>query len=315
MTDSSRSLLQALTAYLIWGCFALFFYQLQHIPPTEVLLHRIVWACVFVAVVLTLSRRWNNVREALGKPRLLLQLFASSLLIATNWVVYIWSVGIGDAVGASLGYFISPLIGIALGVWVLKERILPYQIIALSLAVVGVSYKVFGANQVPWAALALALSFGLYGLIRKQTAVDTVTGLMLESLLLLPFALGYWLWLAWNGEQHFSLSIDGLLLISAGIITALPLMAYAAAARHLSLVILGFTFYLAPSLQLLTGVFILGEPFDGHQQITFSFIFAGLITLTGGAILRQYRIGKLVKVNTNINANTNGLRALPCDSR
>ncbi|MEH6472544.1 MAG: EamA family transporter RarD [Halopseudomonas sp.] len=297
MTDFSRSLLQALIAYLIWGCFALFFHQLQHIPAIEVLLHRLVWASVFVAVVLTLSRRWNTVRDALGKPKLVLQLFASSLLIATNWVVYIWSVGVGDAVGASLGYFISPLIGIALGVWVLKERILPYQMIALSLAVVGVSYKVFGTHQVPWAALVLAFSFGLYGLIRKQTAVDTVTGLMIESLLLLPFALGYWLWLVWNGEQHFSLSIDGLLLVSAGILTALPLLAYAAAARHLSLVILGFMLYLAPSLQLLTGVFILGEPFDVHQQVTFSFIFAGLIVLTGGAIFRQHRVRKVARAD------------------
>jgi chloramphenicol-sensitive protein RarD len=252
---------------------------------------------VFVAVVLTLSRRWNNVRDALAKPRLVLQLLASSLLIASNWIIYIWSVGIGDAVGASLGYFISPLVGISLGVWVLKERILPYQIVALSLAVIGVSYKVFGTDQMPWAALGLAFSFGLYGLIRKQTAVDTVTGLMIESLLLLPFALGYWLWLAWNGEQHFSLSADGLLLMSAGIITALPLLAYAAAARHLSLIILGFMLYLAPSLQLLTGVFILGEPFDGHQQITFSFIFAGLIVLTCGAMWRQHRAGKVADVN------------------
>lgn len=295
MTDYSRSILQAFIAYLMWGCFALFFHQLQHIPPTEVLLHRLVWACVFVAVVLTLSRRWHNVRTALRKPKLLLQLFASSLLIATNWMVYIWSVGIGDAVGASLGYFISPLVGIALGVWVLKERLHPYQIVALSLAVIGVSYKVFAAHQIPWAALTLAISFGLYGLIRKQTAVDTVTGLMLESLLLLPFALGYWLWLAWHGDQHFGLSTDGLLLMSAGILTALPLLAYASAARHLSLVILGFMFYLAPSLQLLTGVFILDEPFDLHQQITFSFIFAGLIVFTGGAIIRQHRVGKLAR--------------------
>ena len=191
--------------------------------------------------------------------------------------------------GASLGYFISPLIGIALGIWVLKERILPYQAIALSLAVAGVGYKILGANQVPWASLALGFSLGLYGLIRKQTAVDTVTGLMLESLLLLPFALGYWLWITVNGEQNFSLSMDGILLVSAGILTALPLLAYAAAARHLSLVILGFMLYLAPSLQPLTGVFILDEPFDIHQQITFSFIFAGLIVLTGGAIFRQHR--------------------------
>ncbi len=300
MTDFSRSMLQALIAYLIWGCFALFFHQLQHIPATEVLLHRLVWASVFVAIVLTLSRRWNTVRDALAKPKLLLQLFASSLLIATNWGVYIWSVGIGDAVGASLGYFISPLIGIALGVWVLKERILPYQLIALSLAVTGVSYKVLGAHQVPWAALSLAFSFGLYGLIRKQTAFDTVTGLMIESLLLLPFALSYWLWLAWNGEQHFSLSSDGLLLVSAGILTALPLLAYAAAARHLSLVVLGFMLYLAPSLQLLSGVFILGEPFDTDQQITFSFIFAGLIILTGGAIFRQHRASKVTKIDSGL---------------
>ncbi|MFT5721188.1 MAG: chloramphenicol-sensitive protein RarD [Motiliproteus sp.] len=293
MTDVSRSLIQALGAYLIWGCFALFFHQLQHIPATEVLLHRLVWASVFVAVVLTLSRRWNTVYVALRKPRLVLQLFASSLLIATNWGVYIWSVSIGDAVGASLGYFISPLIGIALGVWVLKERLLPYQAFALSLAVIGVGYKIVGGHQVPWTALILATSFGLYGLIRKQTAVDTVTGLMIESLLLLPFALAYWLWLAWHGEQHFSLSSDGLLLVSAGILTALPLLAFAAAAKHLSLVVLGFMLYIAPSLQLLSGVFILGEPFGIDQQITFGFIFAGLIVITGGALLQQQRASRL----------------------
>lgn len=289
MTDFSRGILLALFAYLIWGCFALFFHQLKHIPATEVLLHRVVWASVFVALVLTLSRRWKHVYEAFRQPKLILNLFASALLIATNWVIYIASVAGGDAVGASLGYFISPLIGIALGVWVLRERILPYQAIAIGLAVAGVSYKIFGAHQIPWSALALGLSFGLYGLIRKKTAIDTVTGLMLESLLLLPFALGYWLWLGWNNEQHFSLSSDGLLLIAAGVLTALPLLAYAAAAHRLSLVILGFMLYLAPSLQLLTGVFILGEPFGADQQITFSFILAGLMVLTLGALLRQRR--------------------------
>ncbi|MFT6914989.1 MAG: chloramphenicol-sensitive protein RarD [Motiliproteus sp.] len=289
MTDVSRSLLQAFGAYLTWGCFALFFHQLQHIPATEVLLHRLVWASLFVAIVLTLSRRWHTVRAALRKPRLVLQLFASSLFIATNWGVYIWSVSIGDAVGASLGYFISPLIGIALGVWVLKERLLPYQALALSLAVIGVGYKIVGGHQIPWAALILATSFGLYGLIRKQTAVDTVTGLMIESLLLLPFALAYWLWLAWHGEQHFSLSSDGLLLVSAGVLTALPLLAFAAAAKHISLVVLGFMLYIAPSLQLLTGVYILGEPFGIDQQITFGFIFTGLLVITGGALLQKQR--------------------------
>jgi chloramphenicol-sensitive protein RarD len=297
VTDFSRGIVLALTAYLIWGSFAVFFHQLQHIPATEVLLHRVVWSTVFVTIVLTLSRRWKHVGEAFGTPRLILSLFASSLLIATNWGVYIWSISVGDAVGASLGYFISPLIGAALGIWILKERILPYQVIAIVLAIVGVGYKIFGADQIPWAALILGLTFGLYGLIRKQTDVDTVTGLMLESLLLLPFALTYWVWLVWNGRQHFTLSTDGLLLILAGILTALPLLAYAAAARQLSLIILGLMLYLAPSLQLLSGVFILGEPFDIDQQITFGFILAALIILTGGALFRQRRAVKASKIS------------------
>lgn len=289
MTDFSRGIVLALIAYLLWGSFALFFHQLRHIPATEVLLHRVVWSAVFVAVVLTISRRWNYVREAFAKPRLLLSLFASALLIATNWGVYIWLVSIGDAVGGSLGYFIAPLIGVSLGVLVLKERILPYQAIAIGLATAGVGYKIFGAHQIPWAALTLGFTFGLYGLIRKQTNVDSVTGLMLENLLLLPFALAYWAWISINGTQHFAPSSDGLLLILAGILTALPLLAYAAAARHLSLVVLGLMLYLAPSLQLISGVLILGEPFGVDQLITFGLIWASLIILSGGALLRRRR--------------------------
>ncbi|WP_028468808.1 EamA family transporter RarD [Neptunomonas japonica] len=287
MTESNRGLLLALFAYSMWGSFVLFFSLLKHIPATEVLLHRVIWSFLFVAIILTLTKHWGRAKAALLNRRLVLALFCSSLLIATNWGLYIWAVSVNRAVDASLGYFINPLVAICLGVIFFKESLAVYQKVAILVASLGVAYKIIGMGELPWIALTLAISFGLYGLVRKKTQIDTVTGLMLETILLLPFAAAYWLWLLFQGEQHFSINTDGALLILAGVLTALPLLAFSAAAHRLSLTLLGFMTYLAPTLQLLSAVLILDEPFDDGDLITFSMIWLALLIFSGGAIWRR----------------------------
>ncbi|WP_027859024.1 EamA family transporter RarD [Marinobacterium jannaschii] len=286
MNQDNKGLTYALTAYLIWGSFALFFHLLRHIPSAEVLAHRIIWSFVLVAVILSLKSNWHAVLRALRDRSLLLRLIASSLLIAINWLVYIWAVSQGRIIDSSLGYFINPLVSVLLATMFLKESLSRAQLIAVVLALVGVIYQVLVSGSLPWIALVLAFSFGTYGLIRKQTAVDTVTGLMVETLVLLPLALGYWLWLLGTDTNHFDAAANGLLLIAAGIMTAVPLLAFAAAAKHLSLTVLGFMIYIAPSLQFLSGVFILGDELSTQRLISFCFIWLALIIFSVDTIRR-----------------------------
>lgn len=287
MSDTTKGLALALTSYTIWGGFALFFSLLQHIPATEVLLHRIFWSFVFVGALIAANRRWHLLGKALRNKRLLVMLLGSSVLIAGNWLLYIWAVGQSRAVDASLGYFISPLVSVFLGVLFLKEKLTISQMIAVLLATLGVLYKLIAVGELPWIALTLASTFGLYSLIRKQTDIDAITGLLLETALLVPISVAYWLWLSGHGEAHFSGGTNILLLISAGVLTAIPLMTFAASAKHLSLTVLGLMTYIGPTLQLLSAVFILDERFEPSDLITFSLIWIGLLFLSGGALLKH----------------------------
>ena len=289
MNDSQRGLLLALAAYGIWGCFALFFHLVKHIPAVEVLGHRVLWSLIFVAIVLSVTRQWKKVRYAFNDRRLLLLLAGSSCMIAINWVLYIWAVGAGRAVEASLGYFINPLVAVALAVIFLKETLFGFQKIAIGLALAGVGYKLISVGELPWISLTLATTFAFYGLIRKQTQVDAVSGLFIETLILVPAALVYLSYLLLAGTGSSLSSYDWGLLMLSGIITALPLIAFSAAAKHLSLTVLGFMIYLAPSLQLLSAVLILGEPFNQDDWVTFALIWAGLIVFSGGAALKHQR--------------------------
>lgn len=290
MTEATRGLLLALFCFSTWGSFPIFFSLLTHIPPTEVLVHRVVWSFIFVALILLFSKQWRRVVAALKNPKLVFALLSSSLLIAINWGVYIWAVGQNRAVDASLGYFINPIVAVGLGVIFLKESLASYQKLAILIASAGVLYKILGVGEFPWIALTLAVSFGFYGLVRKQAQVDTFTGLALETLLLLPLSLLYWGWLTNSGEQHFAINSDGLLLICSGVLTAIPLMAFSAAARRLSLTAIGFLTYLTPTLQLLSAVFVLGEPFDKGDFVTFALIWLALIVFSGGAIRERQKL-------------------------
>ena len=273
-------------AYSLWGIFPLFFNLLASVPATEVLSHRIIWTFLFVTFILFLRGWQRRVISTLTNPQLLKGLFASSFLVSCNWLVFIWAVGHARVVESSLGYFLTPLVSVLLARVFLRESLNTGQLLAIVLAATGVLWLIVKIGYLPWVSLVLAVTFGLYGLVRKRLDVDTVSGLTVETALLLPWALGYWFYLHSLGESTFSLEMENssLLLISTGIATAVPLLLFASAARRLSLTVLGFMMYINPTLQFLSALFILHEPFNVDQIIGFSFIWCALIVFTYGSI-------------------------------
>lgn len=275
MTDYSRALAQGSLAYTIWGAFGLYFTLLADVPSVEVLAHRVVWCLVITVGLILLLGHKARFLSVLKQPRSLAWLTLSSILISFNWGIYIWAVAQAQVIEASLGYFLSPLIAVLLGRIFLGERLSTLQKVSVGFAAVGVLWQLVALGKVPWIAISLASLFGFYGLIRKQLNVDSLTGLTVETLLVMPLALGYWVWLEQQGISNFS--SHSLYLIGAGLFTAVPLLLFASAARNLPLSTLGFLNYIAPTLQFLSAIFILNESFSVGRLISFSFIWIGLI--------------------------------------
>jgi chloramphenicol-sensitive protein RarD len=273
-----RGLAAAVSAYLIWGVFPLYWALLGHLPALEIIAHRVLWCAVSVSLWLFWSEGRSWLRRALAGRRVGRLLIASSLLISINWGVYIWAVTNGRVVDASLGYFINPLLTVALGVGVLGERLNPVQWSAVGLAAVGVLWLTLSQGALPWIALVLASSFAVYGLIRKQVAVEAVPGVAIESLILTPVALGWLLWLAAAQRGAFLTGSTGqdALLIVGGVLTALPLIGFAYGARRIPYSLVGILQYISPTLQLLSGVLLLGESFGADRAIGFGCIWLAL---------------------------------------
>lgn len=252
------------------------------VPPAQVLAHRIVWCLLFLSVVLGARRQWAWLGRVARQPRVLLAFGASALLIAGNWMTYIWAVGNGRIVDASLGYFITPLVNVLLGFTVLGERPRRVQWTALALAAIGVAWLTWQAGRLPWIALVLALTFGGYGLMRKIAALGPLEGLMLETILLGPLALlglAYW-WHTGTGWFPAADAGTDLWLVALGPITAIPLLLFAAGARRLSLTTLGLLQYIGPTIQLGVAVGLLGEPFSTERLTGFACIWAALAVYT-----------------------------------
>jgi chloramphenicol-sensitive protein RarD len=273
-----NGLLAAIASYVLWGVFPLYWYLLKHVPAFQIIAHRIVWCALFVVGFLVIREGWGWLRTALARPRVGWMLLASSLFISFNWGIYIWAVTNGRVVDASLGYFINPLVNVLIGVLVLHERLNRAQWTAVAIATVGVLWLAFLHGDPPWIALALAGSFAIYGLIRKTANVDAVPGLAIESLILLLPAAG---WLAWSQLQGVSAFGDGnwtsdALLVFGGALTALPLIGFAYGARRIPYSLVGILQYIAPTLQLICGVWLLGESFTGTQAIGFGCIWVAL---------------------------------------
>jgi chloramphenicol-sensitive protein RarD len=280
----------AAAAYTLWGFFPIYFKALKEVPAPQVLAHRIVWAFLFLLGVLMVRHEVGTLRRLLT-PRILLSYFGAGVLLAINWLAYVWGVAAGFIVETSLGYFINPLVSVVLGVLFLRERLRPWQWLPVGLAAVGVAYLTLEYGRLPWLALVLALSFGLYGLLKKLAPLNALHGLTLETGSVFLPALAYLVGIEIAGQGAFGhgpLS-QTVLLALTGVVTAIPLLLFAGGARRVPLTMLGLLQYIAPSLQFLLGVFVYGEPFGPAQLVGFSLIWLALAIFSAEGVLAQRR--------------------------
>jgi chloramphenicol-sensitive protein RarD len=275
-------LVYASLAFVWWGLFPLYFRIVTTVPAPQVLAHRVVWCLLFLAAVLTWRGQWGWLRRVTGQPKVIAAFTASALLIGANWLVYIWAVLHGHVIEASLGYFITPLVNVLLGVTLLHERLRRAQWLALAIAAGGVLWLTLQAGRPPWIALSLAITFGSYGLLRKIAVLGALEGLTLETLLLAPLALLALGIAAWHGSASFPApdALTNAWIIALGPITAVPLLLFAAGARRLSMATLGIVQYLGPSIQFVLGVWVFGEAFSAARFVGFAGIWLALVIYT-----------------------------------
>ena len=278
-------------AFLLWGFVPPYWKLLDHVPALQIPAHRILWSFVALAALISLRRGWGAVKEALRNRKTALTLALTAVLVCVNWTVFIWAVVSGQLVESSLGYFINPLLSVALGVMLLRERLTFWQGVSVSLALGGVVYLAAGLRTLPWISLVLAFSFGFYGLFRKTMAVDSVSGTFIESLYLLPLTLLFLGWETALGRGAFGKPglLTNVLLILAGPVTALPLVWFASGARRIPLSMVGFLQYLTPTLHLALGVLLYREPFTRTHLLSFSLIWAGILTYTVSTTVQSIR--------------------------
>jgi chloramphenicol-sensitive protein RarD len=290
-SDFRLGVLLAGGAFLFWGFVPPYWHLLDHVDSFQVIGHRLIWTAVFMAVLLTVTRRWQAVGTALRSRKTVLTLVGTGLLIAVNWAIFIVGVLTNRLVAVSMGYFINPLVSVLLGILFLRERLRLWQGVSVALAFSGVAFMAVTYGGVPWISLSLAFSFGLYGLLRKTVNADPMTGTFLESLFVSPVVLAYLITLAAMGRSAFV--ADGLgtslVLAGAGVVSGVPLLAFAGGARRIPLYMVGFLQYLAPTGHLLIGVLVYGEAFTRHHAISFGLIWLGIIVFTITTTLRRLR--------------------------
>lgn len=270
-------LLAGLIAYALWGVLPLYFVLLKHISPIEVVAHRVVWSVGFLTLLLAVYRMFPALLNALRRPRIVGALAISAVLIATNWLIYIWAVATDHVVAASLGYFLNPLVVVMMGTLLLKEPLRRGQLLAVLVAAIGVALLAMGELQTLWISLSLATTFAIYGLVRKLTPVPSAVGLMIETLLLTLPSLLALVWISQHGGLGIGRDVPTtVLLIALGAITSVPLLLFAVAARALPMVTMGLMQYIAPTMQFLSGVFILGEHLSPERWASFLLIWTAL---------------------------------------
>jgi len=284
-------ILYATLAYVAWGIFPVYFHQVAAVPAWEVVMHRTLWSMVFVTAVLVARRQLAWVAALRQQPRVVAAFLLSALLLSTNWLIYVWAVHNHHVVDASLGYFILPLVNVAMGYVFLRERPRPGQWMALAVAASGVMWLTVQTGRLPWIALALACTFGFYGLLRKTAVLGALEGLALETALLAPLAVGFLAWWTWTGQAVWVTADAATLgwLVAAGPITAVPLLLFAAGARRIPLATMGVLQYISPSLQFALGVWLFGETVQPVRLAGFVLIWVALVlyTLEGGLQRRR----------------------------
>lgn len=279
--EAGKGVFFGLAAYVIWGGFPLYFSLFRGIPAWEVLIHRVLWSCVFMVALVTVLGRWAAVREAFSSRRGMGRVLGCALLIAANWGLFIYAIETQRAFQASLGYFLTPLVNVALGMLVLHERMARLQAVAVAIAAAAIFGQLVLLGALPWITLSLALTFGTYGLLRKQVTLDGLSGLLVETALLFPAGLIALAVLHAQGQSHFLDDFgQSALLMSSGVMTAVPLMLFAGATRRLRLSTIGFLMYINPTMQFLTALLIFREPLSNVQLATFVLIWISLILYT-----------------------------------
>ncbi|WP_409423876.1 EamA family transporter RarD [Pseudoalteromonas sp. RW-H-Ap-1] len=277
-TEQRKGAIFACLAFFMWGLAPIYFKMIQHVSAFEILLHRVIWSVVFLIVVVSVLSYWDKIKRILIQPKLILMLVVTSTLLGFNWGLFIWAVNNNHMLDASLGYYINPLLNVLLGMVFLNERLRKLQGAAVALAFTGVLLQLISFGSFPVVAFSLATSFALYGLLRKKLQVDALPGILIEALILLPVALTYW-WLMVPTETSNLPANDwqtNALLVSAGIVTTLPLLCFTGAAKRLQYTTLGFFQYIGPSLMFILAVVFYGEVFDAERVITFACIWSAL---------------------------------------
>ncbi len=295
-TTARQGVILALLAYALWGVTPLYFKLLASLPASEIMGQRVLWSCVFASLLIVLLRRGAALGEVLRQPRRLLMLAASGLLIGFNWLVFIWAVNNDRMLDASLGYYINPLVNVLLGLLFLGERLRRLQWLAVLLASAGVALELLKLGRMPWVAMALALSFGFYGLLRKKVALDALSGMWVETALLVPLVLIY-LFFFIDAQTLSPALYSGPLgwwLVAAGPVTMVPLMCFAAAATRIPLSMLGFFQYIAPSMVFIQAVWLFGEVLTFERVLTFICIWTGLLIYSLD-VWRAHRQSRLLK--------------------
>lgn len=282
----------ATAAFLFWGVAPVYFKWIDQVSPLEIVSHRVIWSVLLLAIIISVTRSWDTLRI---NRRQLLTLVVTACLLSINWLLFIYAVLNNKIVETSLGYFINPLVSVMLGMIFLQERLRPLQWLAVSIAASGIAYQLLFFDRVPIIALSLAFSFGFYGLVRKNLALPSVTGLMLETLIVCPLAILYIGWLTVRGNLQFA-SVDlttDLLLMASGFVTSFPLLCFAAAITRLSLTAAGMFQYIAPSISLVLAVWWYGEPFGIDRTVTFACIWLALLIFSMETLYHHRRLSML----------------------
>ncbi|MEQ1771429.1 MAG: EamA family transporter RarD [Devosia sp.] len=287
--DARSGLVVGLACYVLWGFLPLLFHALQDLGSVTIVANRTIWSLLLVGVILLASRRLGEVKAALANPATLRSMAISSVLLAANWLIYVWAIDAGQVLQGSFGYFINPLVNVAIGMLLLGERQNRWQAFSIAIAVVAIVIQAIGIGGIPYIALSLALTFGFYGFFRKTAKVGSASGLFVETLVLTPLAVGYLIWLIVTGG---GLGLMGypkyaLLLILTGPATAIPLLAFAFAVRRLRLTTIGMLQYISPSIQFLLAIFLFREPTNPVQLLSFGLIWLSLAIYTSESVIRR----------------------------
>jgi chloramphenicol-sensitive protein RarD len=282
LNEEKQGVIYAILAFTFWGLVPIYFKLVSSVSPTEILIHRIIWSVVFLTVLIFSTKQISVLKKIIKDKKKMKILFLTSILVSSNWLIFIWAISNDKITEASLGYYINPIVNVILGILFFAEKPTKFQKIAILFAIFAIINEIISFGSIPLISISLALTFGFYGMFRKKISLPSVAGLYIETLLISPFAIAYFAYLVYTSANMFVFPPNyiSVLLICAGLITVIPLLWFNAATTRISLVKLGFLQYIGPTLAFLLGVFIYNEPFDEKKLITFAFIWIALIFFT-----------------------------------